>query len=139
MSIALKNWGEVEEKFGIDIRSEFDEMYGPYFSNGINIGREVGYKLNNNIQPWPTLLQIEGLDSGLTRGFLTSLNICLVEGIDHLTDLSDHIKNSYGFYTSYEKIDYADQLKERYPGTEYYKYPSLQQWSMPGVLIHYSK
>lgn len=137
MSKIIEKWRQVERAHGLQLQRDFEEMYGKCFSNGINIGREVNDKLKANIKPWPTLLQFEGLDSGLTRGFLTSLGICMVEGQDHLSDLSTVVE-SYGHGVTFEKIETTQQLTERYPDTDYYSYPSTQQWSMPAVLIHYS-
>jgi hypothetical protein len=134
MSKIRELWKQLEQETQLDLSTEYDELYGRFFSNGINIGREVRTKLKNGEQPWPTLLQFEGMDSGLTRGFLTSLDICVVEGQDHFSDLSTVVSQNYGFFLSFEKIDSVEQIEARYPGTDYQTYPGAQQWTLPGVV-----
>jgi hypothetical protein len=137
MSKIDKQWNEVKKQCGIDVRPIFVEMYGQYFANGINIGREVRNKLEQRQQPWPTLLQLEGMDSGLTHGYLTSMGVCVVSDEDLFTDLSVIVSEKYGYSVSFEKIDTVEEIKRRYPETEYSTYPEIQQWTLPGILIHY--
>jgi hypothetical protein len=139
MSKILRHWDKVEKECNIEVKSEYEEIFGMYFPNGINIGREVGEKLNNGEQPWPTLLQFEALDSGLSKGFLTSFGVCVVGEHDMFSDFSTIVNSTYGYSVSFEKIDNIEELQRRYPDTEYHTYPDIQQWTMPGVLIHYSK
>lgn len=115
----------------------YENYFGRFFSNGLNIGREVNEKLNAKKfnEVWPTLLQAEGLDSGLTAGFLTACGICTIEEDENpLRHLPEIMRKNYGVIVEFEHIATEADL-ERYP--QYADYPNQQQWSLPGVMIHY--
>lgn len=147
MSKTLEAWSQIETpvdaKTGQTLSDYYTETFGRFFSNGLNIGREVTSKLKSlkksedDSNVWPTLLQAEGLDSGLTAGFLTACGICTIDEqenpLRHLPEAMDRI-----FGVSVEMIEIIDheQLVAEYP--DYAHYPNEQQWSFPAVMIHYS-
>ncbi len=143
MSTVKKYWEQVDEiKTGPKSKDEslanfYETQFGRYFSNGLNIGREITEKLSegNYTDVWPTLLQEEGLDSGLTAGFLTACGICPIDlGENTLEHLPDVMRKMYRTEISLEIIS-TDEDLEKYPS--YTHYPEEQQWSLPAIMIRY--
>lgn len=148
MSTTRKGWKRIQEASpdnGEDFESMYADMFGPLFYKGLDIGHQVvaklmpkGQKVDGNTDrqaPWPTLLQAEGLDSGLTAGFLNVCGISVIGEDSPFDDLAVAIYSQYGARIIQEIIETHEQLTARYP--EYATIPDEQQWTLPGVMIHY--
>lgn len=137
--------------------SHYIEMYGPLAHKGMDIGQTVVEKARNGDfeSIWPTLLAKDGEDNGITAGFLVSAcgvfpnpnqprNDTDVEDLysgyeahgvpieDAITGFERSTKNKLSF--TFEIVETIDQIPEGLKDA-----PETQGWSLPGVLIHYTK
>jgi hypothetical protein len=139
MSKSKQSWQNVAETVGNDMGTFYDEMYGPLFHSGINIGREIVAKLHEgNIKDcWATLLSANGSDNGITSGFLTAVGID--PNNDSMTDILLTGRQALAFYKAdmeITRIEVQDEL-EAINGGSYANIPLEQAWSLPAILIEY--
>ena len=140
-------WGLLEEEGIESYRDFFEEKYGPLYSNGCNIGREVQSKIEDfkrGNASWsedyvkPTLLQAEGLDNGLTAGFLTGVGIHVdgTETREEIIEIGCEALNHHGADISIsilnDVVDLPDEYRE-----EYGNYHTEQGWHYPAIFIEY--